>query len=340
MTTSTRQRDSRSRRTTRENGNTRGNKKKKRDEGVTKANKRKKDDKGKPRPELAGYTQREDEERKRDENIRRGHCNREEEERPQLTDSEDEGHNDDQDGDTGDGFWSQVQEPTGGLEEGLKGKENMVGGSEYGAEKERGDDIMTKTKRMAVKAGMKEEWANDFWGFRQEGGNHHALPTMAEIAEFVELRKKTEDGENRCGEENGKEGTEVTVLTKSTITSSLTMDDGASIGKRVASAANLDKAIDLFKDENYYLAMIIKTKARKEVWRIKKIMATEKDVDSNSSFFDVFYKGAFCNCIKNVTLEKAKGMWETCGFKELGMKALRKRRADAVAAVKKEVISE
>jgi hypothetical protein len=72
---------------------------------VTKANKRKKDDKGKPRPELAGYTQREDEERKRDENIRRGHCNREEEERPQLTDSEDEGHNDDQDGDTNDGFW-------------------------------------------------------------------------------------------------------------------------------------------------------------------------------------------------------------------------------------------
>ena len=44
--------------------------------------------------------------------------------------------------------------------------------------------------------------------------------------------------------------------------------------------------------------------------------------------------------IKNVTLEKAKGMWETCSFKELAMKALRKRRADAVVAVKKEVISE
>jgi hypothetical protein len=69
MTTSTRQRDSHSRRTTRENGNTRGNKKKRRDEGVTKANKRKKDDKGKPRPELAGYMQREDDERKRDESI-------------------------------------------------------------------------------------------------------------------------------------------------------------------------------------------------------------------------------------------------------------------------------
>jgi hypothetical protein len=163
---------------------------------------------------------------------------------------------------------------------------------------------------------------------------------MAEILEFVELRKKTEDGGvNRCGEEKGKEGTEVTVLTKSTITSSLTMDEGASIGKQVASAANLDKAMELFKDENYYLAMMIKSKARKEVWRIKKIMATEKDVDTNSNFFNMFYKGAFCNCMKNVMLEKAKGMWETCGFKELAMKAIRKRRADAVVAVKKEVIS-
>jgi hypothetical protein len=161
---------------------------------------------------------------------------------------------------------------------------------------------------------------------------------MAEISEFVELRKKTEDGVNRCGEEKGKEGTEVTVLTKSTITSSLTMDDGASIGKRVASATNLDKAMELFKNEDFYLAVMIKSKARKEVWRIKKIMATEKDVDTNSSFFNMFYKGAFCNCMKNVMLEKAKGMWETCGFKELAKKAIRKRRADMVVAVKKEVI--
>jgi hypothetical protein len=69
MTTLTRQRNSRCRCTTRENGNTGGNKKKKRDEGMMKANKKKKDDKGKPRPELAGYTQREDDECKRDESI-------------------------------------------------------------------------------------------------------------------------------------------------------------------------------------------------------------------------------------------------------------------------------
>jgi hypothetical protein len=69
MTKLTRQRNSHSRRTTRENGNTGGTKKKKRDEGMTKANKRKKDNKGKPRPELAGYTQREDNECKRDESI-------------------------------------------------------------------------------------------------------------------------------------------------------------------------------------------------------------------------------------------------------------------------------
>jgi hypothetical protein len=79
---------------------------------------------------------------------------------------------------------SQVQEPPGGLEEGLKGQEKMVGGSEYGAEKERGDDIMTKTKTMAVKAGMKEEWANDFWGFRQVRG---VLPGTCGIAVLVEV---------------------------------------------------------------------------------------------------------------------------------------------------------
>ena len=67
-------------------------------------------------------------------------------------------------------------------------------------------------------------------------------------------------------------------------------------------------------------------------------MATEKDIDTNSSYFNMFYKGAFCNCMKNVTLEKAKGMWDTCGFKELAMKAIRKGRTDAVAGVKKEVI--
>jgi hypothetical protein len=111
------------------------------DEGMTKVNKRKKDDKGKPRPELAGYTQREDHECKRDESIWRGHCNREEGERIQLMDSEDKGHNEDQDGDTNDGFGSQVKEPPGGLEEGLKGQEKMVGGSEYGTEKETGDDL-------------------------------------------------------------------------------------------------------------------------------------------------------------------------------------------------------
>jgi hypothetical protein len=88
-----------------------------------------------------------------------------------LTDSDYEGHNEDQDGDANDGFSSQVPEAPWGLEEGLKGQEKRVGGSEYGAEKERGNNIMTKTKTMAVKAGMKEEWANDFWEFRQTEEN-------------------------------------------------------------------------------------------------------------------------------------------------------------------------
>jgi GH43 family beta-xylosidase len=96
--------------------------------------------------------------------------------------------------------------------------------------------------------------------------------------------------------------------------------------------------MELFKNKDYYLAVIIKSKARKEVWRIKKIMATEKDVDTNSNFFKMFYKGAFCYSSKNVMLEKAEGMWETCGFKELAKKAIRKRRTDAVVAVKKEVL--
>jgi hypothetical protein len=102
--------------------------------------------------------------------------------------------------------------------------------------------------------------------------------------------------------------------------------------------ANLDKAMELVKNEDFYLAVMIKSKARKEVWRIKKIMATRKDVDTNSNFFNMFYKGVFCNSLTSCPLEMAKDMWETCGFKELAKKAIRKRRADAVVAVKKEVI--
>jgi hypothetical protein len=96
--------------------------------------------------------------------------------------------------------------------------------------------------------------------------------------------------------------------------------------------------MEFFKDTDCYYAMMIKSKARKEVWRIQKIMATKKDVDTNSDFFNMFCRSAFCKHCTSVPLEKAKGMWDTGGFKELGMKAIRKRRTDVVVAVKKDVI--
>ena len=82
--------------------------------------------------------------------------------RNELTDSEEKELNENPVGDAIAGFGSQEEPTPGGLEEGLKGQEEREGGSNYAAEKTRGNDMMTKTKTLAIKAGMKEEWVQDF----------------------------------------------------------------------------------------------------------------------------------------------------------------------------------